>query len=58
MANGMEDMAEKNKGRAKPVKDIRYRSWRDHLGKEDSEMLLEKAVRWSARRDREYDDED
>ena len=48
MANGIEDLEEKNKGRAKPKVDARYVSWMEKLGKEDSEMLMEKSSRWSA----------
>ena len=60
MANGMEDLFEKNKGREKPKAEKRYSAWKDHFGKEDSEMLLEKASRWSAVRESrgDYDDEE
>lgn len=60
MANGIEDLHEKNRDRSKPMKDKRYYSWNEKLGREDSEMLLEKASRWSALKERrgDYDDED
>ena len=60
MANGIEDLEEKNKGRAKPKVDARYVSWMEKLGKEDSEMLMEKSSRWSAVKESrgDYDEED
>lgn len=59
MANGEEDLEEKNKGRRKPVPEKRYSKWKDSLGEEDSEMLLEKSSRWSAFKESrgDYDDE-
>lgn len=44
MANGREDMIEKNRGRVKPHKDERYHSWVSRLGREDAQMLLEKST--------------
>lgn len=41
MANGEEDLREKNKGRVQPV-NKRYASWASHYGREDAEMLQEK----------------
>lgn len=42
MANGEEDLREKNKGwKKKPEK--RYSRWSSSFGEEDAEMLLEKA---------------
>ena len=60
MANGMEDLLEKNKSRSKPENDKRYTHWNDRVGHEDSEMLLEKASRWSAFKENrgDYDEED
>lgn len=48
MANGIEDLREKNKGREKPTNDRRYLGWSSHYGREDSEMLMEKAHSWSS----------
>lgn len=47
MANGSEDLKEKNKGRLKPKAERRYRGWRESYGEEDGDMLLEKADRKS-----------
>ncbi len=60
MANGEEDLKEKNKGRMKPFPEKRYHKWSTTLGKEDSEMLLEKASRWKGyKENRSYlDDEE
>lgn len=44
MANGREDMIEKNRGRVKPHKDERYHSWVSRLGREDAQMLMEKST--------------
>ena len=59
MANGIEDLKEKNKGRAKPRSERRYSGWRESFGEEDSAMLLEKASRWSAFKESrgDYDDD-
>lgn len=58
MANGEEDFLEKNKDRLKPAPEKRYKGWSRRLGREDSEMLLEKATAWNGyKRDRKYDDE-
>lgn len=44
MANGIEDLKEKNKGRLIEG-DRRYSYWARKYGEEDSEMLLEKSSR-------------
>lgn len=47
MANGIEDLQEKNKDRSvKP--DARYDTWRTLQGREDAEMLQEKSSGWSS----------
>ncbi|NLZ68409.1 MAG: hypothetical protein GX903_05350 [Spirochaetales bacterium] len=48
MANGKEDLIEKNKDREKDTNEKRYKKWNSSLGREDSEMLLEKSSSWSA----------
>jgi hypothetical protein len=59
MANGEEDLREKNKDRAKPAKDKRYASWKHSYGEEDGDMLLEKSSKWSAYKENrgDYDEE-
>lgn len=42
MANGEEDLKEKNKDHKKPIKG-RYTSWENRYGREDAEMLYEKS---------------
>lgn len=44
MANGIEDLREKNKGR-RVGGEKRYSVWSNTLGRDDAEMLLEKAYR-------------
>lgn len=44
MANGEEDLREKNRDR-KVVAEKRYNRWSSSLGREDAEMLVEKAYR-------------
>ncbi|MDY5930840.1 MAG: hypothetical protein SPJ34_02295 [Candidatus Ornithospirochaeta sp.] len=58
MANGEEDLKEKNRGREKPH-ERRYLGWEKRLGHEDSEMLLEKSSGWraSGRHRLDYDDD-
>ena len=46
MANGEEDLREKNGGMRKPAVEKRYSHWSFSFGEEDSEMLLEKATGW------------
>ncbi|MCR5613312.1 hypothetical protein [Treponema sp.] len=48
MANGIEDLKEKNKDKAKPVNPQKYLSWANRQGREDAEMLMEKSESWSA----------
>ncbi len=43
MANGEEDLKEKNKGREACIYGHRYSKWSSSCGEEDAEMLLEKA---------------
>ncbi len=50
MADGMEDLQEKNKDRPVPVQNSRYDSWRTFQGREDAEMLQEKTSGWSSRK--------
>ena len=49
MANGEEDLREKNRGH-KAKSERRYNAWNDRFGHEDSDMLLEKSSGWSARK--------
>ena len=50
MANGMEDLQEKNKESQKAADVTQYDQWRTFQGREDAEMLLEKSAAWSARK--------
>ncbi len=43
MANGEEDLREKNKDRRENVVEKRYSRWSSAFGEEDAEMLMEKA---------------
>ena len=55
MANGIEDLREKNKGRENQfVKG--YSNWAKKTGREDAEMLVEKKSQWrpSNRKRRDY----
>ena len=45
MANGEEDLKEKNKGR-EIKNEKRYTAWYNRLGREDSEIVLEKRRSW------------
>ncbi len=59
MADGIEDLKEKNKDGMKPVPGD-YGKWKNLQGREDAEMLLEKTSGWSAENDSrgdEYGDE-
>ncbi len=59
MANGEEDLKEKNMGREKNLPEKRYGRWSRSYGEEDSEMLLEKASRWhGGKKKSDWDDED
>ena len=58
MANGIEDLHEKNKDSA-PLSQ-RFEEWRIFQGKEDAEMLQEKAPSWQSKKDwsEKYDKQD
>ncbi len=45
MANGIEDLREKNKGRENPFVQG-YAKWAKRTGREDAEMLVEKKSTW------------
>ena len=49
MANGEEDLREKNKDRIPLSK--KYDDWRVFQGKEDAKMLQEKSVSWKSKKD-------
>lgn len=59
MANGIEDLNEKNKNKAAPLQKHQFTQWNSFQGREDAEMLVEKSSRWSsdaaAKRRRDYD---
>ena len=57
MANGIEDLKEKNKGRAKLGQSEHYDFWRTFQGREDAEMLQEKSANWANKKSKykEYD---
>lgn len=59
MANGIEDLQEKNKNRPSALSKNQFTQWNNFQGREDAEMLEEKSSRWSAqkaaRSRREYD---
>ena len=50
MANGIEDLREKNKDRISLKEDSRYDFWRVFQGREDAEMLQEKSCSWSSKK--------
>lgn len=50
MADGQEDLKEKNKDNADVAKS-RFTVWRNFQGREDAEMLQEKSDGWSAVKD-------
>lgn len=60
MANGLEDLREKNKSATKK-NFLDYSKWKNLQGREDAEMLQEKSSGWKAelnnRGDYEYDEE-
>ena len=62
MANGIEDLREKNKADSSEFnkKSSRYDDWRVFQGREDAEMLQEKSAGWSGRKASrgDYDDWD
>ena len=59
MANGEEDLKEKNRGQLKQGKSPHYSRWSSRFGHEDAEMLAEKSEHWSAKKSNngDYDDE-
>ncbi|MCR4823024.1 MAG: hypothetical protein K5873_09165 [Treponema sp.] len=63
MANGEEDLKEKNKDSAKEIKTGQYSQWSNFQGREDAEMLYEKRNSWTNARSakdfyNKYDKED
>ncbi len=60
MANGQEDLAEKNKDRQMPS--LKWTEWKNFQGREDADMLEEKQTGWSSKKssrgdyDSYYDD--
>ncbi len=55
MANGTEDLAEKNKDKEPELKKGQYSTWTNFQGREDAEMLYEKRDNWTkARNAKEY----
>ncbi|MCR5046084.1 MAG: hypothetical protein K6A42_05875 [Treponema sp.] len=57
MANGIEDLQEKNKNKKDPLDKHQFSQWNSFQGREDAEMLEEKSSRWNAKKAarREYD---
>lgn len=59
MANGIEDLQEKNKNRPDALSKNQFTQWKNFQGREDAEMLEEKSSRWNAKKAarsrREYD---
>ena len=55
MANGEEDLREKNRDKTKPSP--HYSEWSSFQGREDAEMLQEKSNSWKSKKDffREHD---
>lgn len=49
MANGEEDLREKNKDKTKPSP--HYSEWSNFQGHEDAEMLQEKSSAWKSKKD-------
>ena len=50
MANGLEDLQEKNKNKAAPLDKHQFSQWNNFQGREDAEMLEEKSSRWNAKK--------
>lgn len=50
MANGIEDLQEKNKNRPSVLSKNQFTQWNNFQGREDAEMLEEKSSRWSAQK--------
>lgn len=57
MANGEEDLKEKNKNREKTISNSDYRKW-SKLGKDDLEMLIEKSYNKNKKSRRKWYDEE
>lgn len=56
MANGIEDLIEKNKENSnKKIKPHEFTQWKNFQGREDAEMLEEKSSGWSAVKSRKGD---
>ncbi len=56
MANGIEDLKEKNKENSgKTIKPHEFTQWKNFQGREDAEMLEEKSSGWSAVKSRKGD---
>ena len=49
MANGEEDLREKNNDKEDPSK--KFDQWRVFQGREDAQMLLEKSLSWKNKKD-------
>ncbi len=57
MANGSEDTIEKNKDRESPLESKNFTAWTNFQGREDAEMLQEKAASQKRfRSQRDYED--
>ena len=50
MANGLEDLQEKNKDKAAPLDKHQFSQWNNFQGREDAEMLEEESSRWNAQK--------
>ncbi len=50
MANGIEDMQEKNREKPDALKNHQFTQWNNFQGREDAEMLEEKSSRWNAKK--------
>lgn len=56
MANGEEDLKEKNRNREKTISNSDYRRW-SRLGKDDLEMLIEKSYNKNKKNRKWYSEE-
>lgn len=54
MANGLEDLHEKNKNSSIKI-DPRFRNWNTFQGREDAEMLQEKSSTWHSQKNNTQD---
>lgn len=59
MANGEEDLKEKNKGK-EDISKLKWTEWKNFQGREDADMLGEKTFGWSAVKESrgDYDGDD